>query len=293
MKTFNSLTALLSFLFFGYSGFSQTNPVDTNFLKNDTPVYLWVELADGLEFCEVDATKKSIVGDSKLTIVKIDPKAFDFYLLTATEYDKTSRTVVEWADTFGLNVVLNAGMYDLANGLINRGYMKNYDHCNNPTYNPNYNSMIALNPVDTLDPRFAILDLKCDTWENIKGDYHCFAQGMRMIDCNGMALGWNKRNQSCSMLVAATDPYGNIYYVFSRSPYTHNEMISFMLAFPFELTNAIYLEGGPETSLYIRVGETVIERVGSYVSGTYPTDENIEFWKLPNVIGMKLKVSEK
>jgi hypothetical protein len=58
---------------------------------------------------------------------------------------------------------------------------------------------------------------------------------------------------------------------------------------PFELTNAIYLEGGPETSLYIKVGDTVIERIGSYVSQTYPNDNNNHFWKLPNVIGMKLK----
>lgn len=251
--------------------------------------YDWNILADGIAVCETDAPILSKISDSKLTIVKIDPTKFDFYLLTATEYGKQSRTVVEWADSFNLNIALNAGMYELSNGLINRGYMKNYQHCNNPNFNPAYNSMIALNPVDSMDSRFAILDLKCETWDNVKGEYHCFAQGMRMIDCNGAALGWNKRKQSCSMLVAATDPYGNIYYIYSRSPYTHNEMISFLVGMPFELTNAIYLEGGPETSLYIKVGDTVIEKFGSYVSETYPNDDNDHFWKLPNVIGMKLK----
>jgi hypothetical protein len=58
---------------------------------------------------------------------------------------------------------------------------------------------------------------------------------------------------------------------------------------PFNLANTIYLEGGPETSLYIKVGDTVIEKVGSYVSQTYPTDDNVCFWKLPNIIGLKLK----
>jgi hypothetical protein len=268
-------------------------PVDS--LKVDTvqvvykPEYNWNVLADGLSVCETFAPIRSRINDSKLTIVKINPSKFDFYLLTATEHGKKSRTVVEWADSFDLNIALNAGMYELSNGLINRGYMKNYQHCNNPNFNPAYNSMIALNPVDTLDSRFAILDLKCDSWENVKGEYHCFAQGMRMIDCNGAALGWNKRKQSCSMLVAATDPYGNIYYIYSRSPYTHNEMISFLVGMPFELSNAIYLEGGPETSLYIKVGDTVIEKFGSYVSETYPNDDNDHFWALPNVIGMKLK----
>jgi hypothetical protein len=66
-------------------------------------------------------------------------------------------------------------------------------------------------------------------------------------------------------------------------------MIEFMRSFPFRLTHAIYLEGGPETSLYITVGNTVIQKIGSYVSDTYPNDDNDHFWKLPNVIGITLK----
>ncbi len=266
--------------------------VDSIRVNMDTvivPVYEWKNLANGIDWCEPSAPRLSIVGDSKLTIIKINPNKFDFELLTATQYGKISRPVNEWADSFNLNVVINAGMYELSNGLINRGYMKSYDHHNNATFNPNYNSMIALNPKDTTDHRFTILDLKCDTWEQVKSDYHCYSQGMRMIDCNGEALSWNKRNQSCSMLIAAKDAQGNIYYIFSRSPYTHNQMIGFMMDFPFELTNAIYLEGGPETSLYVKIGDTVIERIGSYVSQTYPRDDNDHFWPLPNVIGLRVK----
>jgi hypothetical protein len=288
MKNLNCL--LFGLLLISSSLNSCSQSQDTNVIVQEAkPTIVWDKLAEGIEVLEIDAPKKSITGESKITIVKINPEHFDFQLLTATEHNKISRPVNEWADTFNLNVVLNAGMYELSNGLINRGYMKNYSHFNNSVFNPAYNSMIALNPVDTLDSRFAILDLKCESWENVKSDYHCFAQGMRMIDCNGEALGWNKKKQSCSMLVAAIDPLGNIYFIFSRSPYTHNEMISFMLEFPLDLSNAIYLEGGPETSLYIKVGDKVIEKVGSYVSQTYPNDNNNHFWKLPNVIGLRLK----
>jgi len=288
MKKYDLFFLILTLFSLSLNSCGQSAPVDS--VKTEVkPEYDWEKLAEGIEICEVDAPKKSHVNDSKLTIVRINPDKFDFFLFTATEHGKVSRTVNEWADSFNLEIVVNAGMYELSNGLINRGYMKNYDHCNNPTFNPTYNSMIALNAKDSLDPDFAILDLKCDAWENVKSDYHCYAQGMRMIDCNGEALGWNKKNQSCSMLVAATDPEGNIYYVFTRSPYTHNEMISFLLSFPFELTNAIYIEGGPETSLYIKIGDKIIEKVGSYVSQTYPNDDNNHFWELPNVIGMRLK----
>jgi hypothetical protein len=149
--------------------------------------------------------------------------------------------------------------------------------------------MIAFNPKDSLTSNFNIFDLTCTNWQSIKSDYHCFAQGMRMIDCNGNALGWNKRNQSCSMLVAAIDEIGNVYFVFTRSPYTHNEMIHFLLSFPFKIRETIYMEGGPETSFYINIDNTRIEKVGSYVSTTYANDDNDHFWNLPNVIGMKVK----
>src|SRR5690606_1071469 len=114
---------------------------------------------------------------------------------------------------------------------------------------PGYNAMIAFNPHDSLENNFKVLDLKCDDWHQVKNDFQCYAQGLRMIDCNGSALSWNKP-QSCSMLVVSTDDFDNIYYIFTRSPYTHNQMIQFMRGFPFRLSNAIYMEGGPQTSLF-------------------------------------------
>ncbi len=110
-----------------------------------------------------------------------------------------------------------------------------------------------------------------------------------MIDCNGEALNWNKKNQSCSMIVAASDDKGNIYYIFTRSPYTHNDIIKFLLSLPFHIKETIYLEGGPETSMYINIGNTKIRKIGSYVSTTFANDDNNHFWKLPNVIGVKAK----
>ena len=285
MKLIKAAFGTLCLTFLALTTFGQS-AVDSSYFGNKP--YEWDTLGDGLLYCVVDAPQKSILGDSKITILRITPSKMDFSLVTATEYGR-ARSVCEWADTFDFNVVLNAGMYELSNGLINRGFMKNYGHHNNAQLRENYNSMIALNAKDSSDHNFCIIDLQCDPWHTVKDDYHCYAQGLRMIDCNGTAMGWNKRYQSCSMMVAATDALGNIYYIYSRSPYTHNEMIRFMVGMPYGLTNAIYIEGGPETSLYIRTGERVVEKVGSYVSQTYPNDNNMSFWALPNVIGMKLK----
>lgn len=251
--------------------------------------FQWKTLATGIEFAEVIAPKKSIVNDSKISVLKINPSKFDFYLLTASEQKQKRRTVKEWADTFQLNFVVNAGMYNLANMLENDGFMQNYSHFNNPVFKPSYNGLMAFNPKDTALYPFSILDLNCAIWDSVKLKYNSYSQCMRMLDCDGIPLSWDKKKQSCSMIIAAHDFDNNLYFIFNRSPYTHKEMIQFMLWFPVKLKNAVYLEGGPEASLYIKVGDTEIAKMGSYISTTYPTDKNKEFWRIPNVIGGRLK----
>ncbi len=278
-------TVLLMSVTFSACSQTQSDSVPTQ----QKPAMEWKNLGKGADFCEMEAPKKSAINDSKISILKIDPKHFDLYMLSATEHENQSLPASEWAEKFELNIVINAGMYDLSKKLLSKGFLQNGKHLNNGALYPNYNAMIAFNPVDSLDSKFTVFDLKCTDWNTVKSDYNCYAQGLRMIDCDGKALEWNKKKQSCSMLVTAIDKEGNIYFIFSRSPYSHNEMIGFMLGFPFKLTNAIYMEGGPQTSLYVNLGETKIEKIGSYVSETYPNDDNDHFWKLPNVIGLKMK----
>ncbi len=264
----------------------------TDSLKVDTlrtMTFNWKQLAKGIDYCETDAPKVSVVNDSKLSLVRINPELVEFVLLTASEHDKKAKTVATWADSFDLNIAVNAGMYDVGNMLTSKGFLRNFEHHNNGTVHPNYKSALCFNPVDSLQSKFEIFDLECYPMDSVRAGYYCIAQGLRMIDCNSQPIGWNKRKQSCSMIVAATDISGNLYFVFTRSPYTHNEMIRFMLSFPFKINAAIYLEGGPETSLYINAGDTKIEKVGSYISNTYANDKNDHFWPIPNVIGVRVK----
>jgi hypothetical protein len=292
MKRFKQLLTLAAAAFFGWPSCCAQPSKDTLAAAgtNDTIIVLpWQQLANGIDYCETNAPFKSRVNDSRLTVLRIDPSKVTFEMHCATETDKTPRTVAEWADSFDLNIVFNAGMYDLAHKLISRGYLKNHDHVNQGTIHPTFNSMLAFHPLDTTKNGFDIIDLQCQSWQQVKAGYHSYAQGLRMLDCDGKPMSWTKRKQSCSMLVAAKDGQGRLILVFTRSPYLHNEMIRFLQQFPMKLTHAIYLEGGPETSLFVRIGDTKIEKVGSYVSQTYENDLNDHFWKLPNVIGIKLK----
>lgn len=250
----------------------------------------WKELMDGLLYAELDAPDKAVVNDSKLTILKIDVQKFDFDFLLASEQGHHARTAPDWAQEFGKNIIINAGMYKYNKTQSNKGYMKNYNHLNNPVKSDYFNAILAMHPKDQKKAPFAIIDITKEPWEKIKAGYHSLCQGMRMIGGDGEGMEFSKRpDQSCSMILAATDVSGNLYIIFTRSPYTHRTMIKYLQGLPLNIRTTVYLEGGPETSLYVNTGDTVIAKYGSYVSNTCNNDDNDHFRLVPNVIALKKK----
>jgi len=254
----------------------------------------WQKLDLGLHFADIKAPLKSIVGDSKISILKIDPYSYNFELITASEFDSIPKTAKNWAINQHLTAVINAGMYRLGNHLTATGYLKNFDHENNPTIRQDYRAMASFNKKDTNCQDFAIIDMEHQNWDSLKIHYQSFAQAIRMIDFYGKPLYWKvKPKMKSSMCVLAIDKQKNVLFIFTRSPYTVNQFINMLLAMPLNIHNAMYLEGGPEASLYIATKDTVIEKFGSYVSQTFSHNKNDHFWAIPNVIGIRKKQSEK
>ncbi len=72
----------------------------------------WTSISAGITYAEVDAPEKSFLNDSKLSILKIDPDSCCFELLCASEHQSITRAAPEWAEEFGMQVIVNAGMYD-------------------------------------------------------------------------------------------------------------------------------------------------------------------------------------
>ncbi len=250
----------------------------------------WKNLMDGLQIAELETPEKSVVGDSKISILKVDSQKFDFEFLTASEHGNQPRTAPEWGQEFDQNIIVNAGMYRYNKTQSNKGYMKNYDHLNNPVKNNYYNALLAMHPKDPKKAPFEIIDTYQKDWGKIKDQYYSVCQGMRMINDKGEGMAFTKRpDQSCSMILAATDAENNLYFIFTRSPYTHLNMINLLKALPINIRTTVYLEGGPETSFYVNTGDTVIAKYGSYVSNSCNNDDNDHFRKMPNVIAIRKK----
>ena len=259
------------------------------FGKDLTPdsIPRWHLLKKGLSYFEINASQRSILGDSRIFILKADPLQCRFKILSASENRGHDRPADVWAKDYNLNVVVNAGMFNMVNHRTSKGYLKISTHFNNGRLNGNYNVMMAMDPIKETDSSMVIADMTCLDWNVLRLKYRTLCQGMRMIDGTGNPMVWDKRpGQMCSMVVGATDLNGNIYFVFSRSPFTHQQMIGFLFQLIPQIRTTVYLEGGPEASLYIQTADTVISKYGSYVSKTYANDKNDHFWKIPNVIGI-------
>ncbi len=247
---------------------------------------LWKELEAGLYYSEINSPIKSEFGDSKINVLKINPKNYNFHLISAKQEQEYKKTAEEWADKKGLIALVNAGMF-MGDG-TNTGFMKNYNFFNNKKMASSYNSVVSFNRMEESSPEFQIIDLRCQDWNILKEKYNSFSQGIRMIDCNQRNV-WEKQNKKWSMSVIGEDKEGNALFIFSRSPYSVHDFIDILLKLPLNIKKAMYLEGGPEASFYLNSKEKIIKKCGSYETGFNENDLNQDFWPIPNVIGITKK----
>ena len=275
-----NIVSLTFLLFINKNGFSQ-NAEEFNRLKKDE---LFTQFSkNGLDYIEVSAYKESFIGDGMLSILKLNSKYFDFQLICKSQ-TKVLKSATQLIDSLNGNIIFNAGMYNLQDETSHQFFMKNFEHMNNPILSSNVNGIIAFNPSKDSIPKLQLFDLTMDNWDDIKKSYQSLVQGYRMIDCNGEPVFWNNRFQSCSMSVLAQDKENNVYFIFSRSPFTQNQMIENLLNLPFKLLNAIYLEGGSRANFILSSKQYDIRKVGSYVSTYNPNDKNKKFFPVPNFI---------
>lgn len=250
----------------------------------------WQKIDEGLETAEFNSPQKSFIGDSRITVIRINPDRYAFKLIAASENNKQHKTAPEWYKDKKLLACVNAGQFNLDDQLSNMGYMKNYSHVNNPNFRKinNYNSILAFNRKDTSVAPIQIIDLKCQDWAQLQTKYHSFTQSISLITCNKQIVD-NKQKGKWSMVLFGMDEKGNVLWIFTRSPYTIRQFSEILLSLPLAIQQVMYLEGGPETSLYLETNGKKIAKMGSYETGFWESDANQQYWPLPNVIGIVKK----
>ncbi len=247
---------------------------------------LWKTVDEGLFVREFDSPQKSKSKDSKITIVRVDPKFYSFKLLCASEHGQLRMTSRKWCQKHNLICAMNAGMYQ-KDGITNVGYMKNFNHINNPRLANTYKAALAFNPVESTIPEIQIIDLRCQDFRSIQFKYQTVIQSIRMISCQQENV-WSKQDKTFGMAVFGIDKSGNALFIFTESPYSAYDLINILLSLPISIYNAMYLEGGPEANLYFSLNEFQFERIGRYTTDT-ESDTLAVARPIPNVIGIVKK----
>jgi len=258
--------------------------VSSEAMSKDGP---WSKVENGLFLGQFDPPYETPVKDSKIIILKINPRYYSFKLLCASELGNIRLTPKEWCKKYDLTAAINAGMYQ-KDGLTNVGYMKNYSHLNNPRLNSAYKAVLAFNRVDVRVPEIQIIDLKCQDFETLRPKYQTFIQGIRMISCNQENV-WSKQDRSWSLAVLGVDREGSVLFILSEAPYSGYDFNNVLLSLPLSIFNATYLEGGPEASLYFSATGTELEKVGIYGMGPDGSVVRSGAYPIPNVIGITKK----
>jgi hypothetical protein len=265
----------------------QTHP------SGKTATVEWQKAEEGLFYAVTAMPVKSSIGDSKIHFIKIDPGKFRFELLCATENGFQKKEITKWCEARNMQAGINAGMFHGYNsipsyqGLTNSGYTRNFSHVNNPALSSD-KAFICFNPKDTSLPAFQIADRTCQNLESIRNSYKTIIQGIRLFDCKQNVV-WQKDKKKWSMCVMLTDRQGFVYFVHCRSPYTVHSFCQQLKTLLPDLNRGIYLEGGPESSLYLNTNAQKWAVMGSYETGFWEDDSNHRLWELANVVGIKRK----
>jgi hypothetical protein len=138
-------------------------------------------------------------------------------------------------------------------------------------------------------PPARILDRSCEDADALARDYRVVVQSIRMIDCARRNV-WAPQPRKWSTACVGTDAQGRVLLIHVRAAHATHDLIDVLLRLPLGLQRLMYVEGGPEASLYVKAGgKVVVSEVGSFETGFFETDANAAFWPLPNVIAFAAK----
>jgi hypothetical protein len=248
----------------------------------------WQTLAPGMEFRRVESRKQSLLGDSRITLLRIDPSRWELEVMGVVQTGEAGgHTAREWSQKHQYTAAINAGMFE-ADNKTHLGYVRSRDHVYNGRLN-SYQSMMAFDRrAGKNAPDFRIFDLDSAgaSLQAILADYSSAVQNLRLIKRPGMNQ-WGKQSREWSEAAVGEDNEGRVLFIYSRSPFSMHDLNQELLASGIGVVAAQHMEGGPEAQLYVHTGDIELEMFGSYETSFKENDQNQAPWPVPNVIGVR------
>ena len=251
----------------------------------------WQSLAPGMDLGTFTASQPSSAGDSRITVLRIDPALWSLeFIGLSLDGGSSGRTARQWSKKHRLTAAINAGMYG-TDYRTHVGHLRFRDHMNNDNVNA-YKSVAAFDPRRDGLPHFRIFDLDSPgvSMETILQDYASLVQNLRLIKRPGKNR-WRQQKKIWSEAALGEDESGRMLFIFCRSPYTMHDLNNELLRLGIGLVAAQHLEGGPQAQLYIHTSEMELELSGSHGTSFLEEDDSSVAWPIPNVLGVRPRAS--
>jgi len=247
----------------------------------------WRELEPGLELGEFVSPVAARSGDSRIRVVRADPARWECVLLnTSAPGEGALHTAREWCERHDCAAAINASMYQ-TDYWRSVSLMRTRGHVNS-AYISKDNTILAFDRLDDTVPPLQIIDRTCQDFPELAKRYGSLVQSIRMISCRGNNV-WEQQKRRYSTAAVAVDEAGRLLMIHCRSPYTTHDFIDILLALPLDIVNAMYVEGGPESQLFVDAGGEEREFVGSFESGFVESELNRRAWPIPNVVALRAR----
>ena len=242
---------------------------------------VWENLAPGLDLANLEflAEAKIVV-----TVLRIDPTRYEFSLYSSMWDEGYPRPLSEWADAYDLLAAINACMF-MPNGgstaYIRRGALQNRS-----TVADKYSGFFVFGPTEPDLPQAAILDKTVDDWQNLLPRYDVVIQNMRLLGNDGEQL-WPENGPLHAVAAIGQDLTGNILFMHCRAAINVHKLVSALLASPsLSLSRAIYVEGGSQASLTLRLPGQVSTWTGRHPADLFFRGSGIKY-PLPHIVGIR------
>jgi uncharacterized protein YigE (DUF2233 family) len=245
----------------------------------------WQKLADGLELGIFDSPQPAEIGDSKIRILRIDPKRYELKLLNASVSKKgRPLSAKQWCRKNGLVAAINASMYQ-EDFKTSVSYMRTRTHVNNPILREKDMAILAFDRLAAGVPRVKIIDRQCEDFRLWKNKYGSLVQSIRMISCKGKNV-WQQQPKKYSTVAIGMDKADRVMFIHVGSPYSTHDLINILKKLPIEIARAMYTEGGPQAQLYIKTGAHEYEFTGHPDIDFSNKANSLFSWPIPNVVGI-------
>ena len=239
----------------------------------------------GLELALAPLPRPAKTCPGPIVLLRIDMSQWKLVLACRTQHDGAVLTAAQWSRKLSLFAAINASMY--LPSLNSTGYMRNFGHVNNSHINPAFGVFLVFNPLDSSQPDFQLLDRRTTAnWREILDRYHTAVQNYRMIGPAGQNL-WKPSDKRASIAAVGVDDKGALLFIFCASPFSTHDFNEMLLSLPIGLQTVMYVEGGPQATLYYRTNKAKAEWTGVIETEFFTKCKNNAARPLPNVLGIQ------